>query len=202
MDKMTFYFREAQSDVVGMKLLADYGAGMPVQLDYFIGAADDVDLIDQFLSAPGRPGLTSWAAGDFVVNLNVTTLVNAVYAVELFRAAADGTDIASIGNAGLLPPYLSTLGFLSATINLAAALPVSATDRLKMKVYMGNPTPIVPADSSFSLLASSSNLVTPFDFDNRGVHQPGQQRGRFLGKLFRKAEPRPDADGFFPTGVI
>lgn len=201
MEPTLFYLREAASDISGMKMLADFGARLEVRLDYSLASSVSVGVIDQFLSAPNRPGLTSWPAGDFVLALNVAALSNAAYGVELWRAAVNGADIALIGRAGISPSYLSMLGVLQATINLAAPLVVVATDRLKLKLLMGNPNP-APADSTMAILASASSLTTPFDGDNRGSHMPGKMRGRFLGKLARKGEPQQDADGFYPIDGV
>jgi len=183
-----FYLREAASDVAGEKILAEFNSPLATELDYSLAAGAPLGQVDSFITAPSQPNSAAWAAGAYTVTLMVQSGLNAFFTVELWRADANGNDIAQIG---VRPAaQLGVSGGPNAysfQVTDATGQPASASDRLKVKLFAGNTDGA--NEHTFSILASQSQVNTPIarTFQVSNTFNP-YRRGKFLGSYPRAGE--------------
>lgn len=197
----SFLLREAPSDVVGPKTLSDAG-GLPIELDYALAAGAGIALVDSFLSAAPLPGVGLWVAGTYLVGLNVAQANLIAFTVELWRADANGNDVAQIGArpaTQTLPNGPGAIGFSVSgqTLDPSQNQSLSTTDRLKLKLYAQNND--ATNAETLGITASASGVSTPITLPDNATNKFNPfRRNKFLGFRFRPGE---GANFFDKNGV-
>ena len=118
-----------------------------------------------FYSASGIPNATSWPAGNWVVNLSVTTGSTYVAWQDtcIIRVDSSGNALATVGSLTAQNIALSSTGVQSMTIS-GSAQSASATDRIAVVINLqntkkGGGTPVVAFDAGNT---TNDILTTPF----------------------------------------
>lgn len=189
--------REAASDIVTDRLLAEFSSPLPIQLDYQLAANAPLAQIDTFISSQSVPNSAAWGKGSYVLTLVVKNGMNVSFTIELWRTDASGNDIAQIGSrpALIAGPSVGPATFML-TVSDAIGQQAETTDRLKLKLFAENSAANA---ETFSILASASFITTPIE---RAMQVSnifnGYRRGRFLGSYRRDGE----GSGYFDKNGI
>lgn len=190
-----FYLREATSDIISAKLLAEFASPTAIELDYPLAANAPLAQVDTFLSAQPQPNSDAWPVASYLLSLVVQNSGNAFFTVEPWRADLNGNDIVQIG---VRPATQLGISGGAQTFQFVVTDPsgqaAATTDRLKLKLFAGNTDAVNP--QTFSIMASQSVLSTPIprEMQVSNIFNP-YRRGKFLGNYLRAGE----GSGYFDS---
>lgn len=136
-ETLTFFLREAQSDVAGATVLGREASALAPRLTASVPAGASGEQAFHFVSPPALPNRVSWAAGSTTAVFNVVSDGdgNLTYRIRLYRTDQAGGSPAAFGS---LPALQSGIGQKTFVVALAAALSGAESDRFRVTVEVDN----------------------------------------------------------------
>jgi hypothetical protein len=196
------YAREAPSDVLSHKLLAEFGDQINAfELDYPLLANAALAQLDSFLSSISFPNSVQWQAGTYAVSITVVGAVSISLTVQLWRCDTNGNRIAQIGATPALQTAAGADEVAPVTLTFDVVNPANIVanqnDRLELALLAQNNDSVNP--QTLEILASRSGVETEIiPLAQMTNSQNPFRRGKFLGYMFR---PGQRAGYFDKNGV-
>lgn len=152
-----YFQRNTASDVTGAKQLLRTG-GAAVNLTHAIAGGTTDLVIETFISEPNDPNDTSWEAGDWTVEIDLTSIgADVTLKARVKRCNSAGADLQTIGTSA----GQGTTGVQVHTINQASPITAGATDRIKIEILASRGASHGNQAADFEVNTADSEVIAP-----------------------------------------